>query len=82
MTMTGEYRSGLIATTFMATPGRTLVVCAKAVVAALFSAVVAALMVIGSVLVARLVAAPGVGDGLTPADTVGFAAAVALYAAL
>ncbi|PRC50560.1 ABC transporter permease, partial [Mycobacterium sp. ITM-2017-0098] len=42
----------------------------------------AALMVIGSVLVARLVAAPGVGDGLTPADTVGFAAAVALYAAL
>ncbi|PRC47521.1 ABC transporter permease, partial [Mycobacterium sp. ITM-2017-0098] len=40
MTMTGEYRSGLIATTFMATPGRTLVVCAKAVVAALFSAVV------------------------------------------
>jgi ABC-2 type transport system permease protein len=82
MTMTGEYRSGLIATTFMAAPGRTLVVCAKALVAAVFSAAVAALMVVGAVVVAWLVAAPGVGDGLTPAATAGFAAAIALYAAL
>lgn len=82
MTMTGEYRSRLIATTFMATPARTLVLCAKALVAAVFSAAVAALMVLGSVVVARLVAAPGVGVALTPAATVGFAAATALYAAL
>jgi hypothetical protein len=82
MTMTGEYRSGLIATTFMATPDRTLVVCAKAVVAAVFSAVSAALMVVGSVLVAWLVAAPGLGDNLTPSATVRFAASIALYAAL
>ena len=36
MTVTGEYRSGMIRTTFMATPNRTLVLVAKAVVAALF----------------------------------------------
>jgi hypothetical protein len=39
-------------------------------------------MVVGSVLVARFVAAPGAAAGLSPADTVGFAAAIALYAAL
>lgn len=82
MTVTAEYRSGLIATTFMATPDRTLVICSKAVVAAAFAAITAALMVAGSVLVAWLVAAPGVGDGLTPTGTARFAAAVALYAAL
>lgn len=82
MTLTGEYRNGLIATTFMATPGRTLVICAKAVVAAVYSAAAAALMVVGSVLVARLVAAPGVGDNLTVAATLGFAAAIAPYAGL
>lgn len=82
MTLTGEYRSGLIATTFMATPARTLVVCAKVLVAGAFSAVSGALMVVGSVLVARFVAAPGVAAGLTAADTLVFAAAIALYAAL
>jgi hypothetical protein len=81
MTVTGEYRSGLIATTFMATPHRTLVFCAKALVAAVFSALSAAVMVVGSVLVARLVADPGVGDALTPAAMAGFVAAIALYAA-
>jgi len=39
MTVTGEYRSGMIRTTFMATPDRTLVLVAKATIAALFSAV-------------------------------------------
>lgn len=82
MTVTGEYRSGLIATTFMAAPDRTVVVCAKAIVAALFSAVSAVLMVVGSVLVARLVAAPGAGEGLTVAHTIGFATKIGLYAAL
>ena len=41
MTVTGEYRSGMIHTTFMATPDRTLVLVAKAIVAAFFSAVYA-----------------------------------------
>ena len=40
MTVTGEYRSGMIRTTFMATPNRSLVLVAKAVVAAVFSGVV------------------------------------------
>ena len=57
MTVTSEYRSGLIATTFMATPHRTSVICAKALVTALFSAFSAVVMVFGSVMVARLVAA-------------------------
>lgn len=82
MTLTGEYRSGLIATTYLATPDRTLVVCAKAVVAAVFSALCAVVMVVGSVLVARSVAATGAGEGLTPTATTGFAGAMALYAAL
>ncbi|KWX63201.1 ABC transporter permease [Mycobacterium sp. NAZ190054] len=82
MTVTGEYRTGLIAVTWLATPDRTLVMCAKAVVAAVFSAVSAAVMVLGSVSVARLVAAPGVADALTVPATVRFAAAVALYAVL
>ncbi len=82
MTLTGEYRSGLIATTFMATPHRTSVICAKALVAAVFSVICAVVMVFGSVMVARLVAEPGVADGLTVAATVRFSAALALYAAL
>ncbi|MDG4663361.1 ABC transporter permease [Mycobacterium sp. 236(2023)] len=82
MTLTGEYRSGLIATTFMATPRRTSVLFAKALVAAVFSVLFAVVMVFGSVMVARLVAEPGVGAGLTVVATVRFAAALSLYAAL
>ncbi|MDZ4269409.1 MAG: ABC transporter permease [Mycobacterium sp.] len=73
MTVTGEYRTGMIRTTFMATPNRTLVLVAKAVVAAAFSSVAAAIMVLGSLLVARV--------DLNPA-AVGTTAAIALYAAL
>ena len=62
MTVTGEYRSGLVRTTFLATPNRTLVLAAKAVVAALFSGVCAAGMVLGAIVVARLVAKPLVGS--------------------
>ncbi|MBB2989328.1 hypothetical protein FHR72_000791 [Mycolicibacterium iranicum] len=82
MTVTGEYRTGLIGTTFMAMPNRILVIGAKAVVAALFSAAAAVVMVFLSVMVVRLVAVPGVGDGLTVAATVRFAGATALYAVL
>jgi len=58
MTVTGEYRSGMIRTTFMATPNRSMVLVAKAVVASVFSGVCAALMVIGAVLAARVAAPP------------------------
>lgn len=70
LTVTGEYRTRMIATTFLATPARSVVLGAKAVVAAVFCAVAAAVMVIGSLLVAREPLA---------ARTV---AAIALYAAL
>ncbi len=84
ITVTNEYRSGMIRTTFLATPNRTLVLVAKAVVAAVFCGVCAAVMVIGSVVVARLVAKPLVGSQLsvtTPA-TWRVVGAIALYAAL
>ncbi|MGZ8801157.1 MAG: ABC transporter permease [Mycobacterium sp.] len=54
MTVTGEYRTGMVRTTFMASPNRTLVLVAKAVVAAAFSGISAAIMVLGSILVARV----------------------------
>ncbi|HZN84678.1 MAG TPA: ABC transporter permease, partial [Mycobacterium sp.] len=68
MTVTGEYRSGMIRTTFMATPNRTLVLVAKAIVAALFSAVYAAAMTVAAVVVARLMAPPLVGSNLSLVD--------------
>jgi len=61
ITVTGEYRSGTIRTTFMATPNRSLVLIAKAVVTAALSGVLTALMVIGEVLVSRVAAPPLVG---------------------
>ena len=53
LTVTNEYRSGMIRTTFMAVPNRTLVVAAKAVVAAAFSSFFAAVMAVASIVVAR-----------------------------
>ncbi|WP_264077031.1 ABC transporter permease [Mycolicibacterium houstonense] len=84
MTMTGEYRSGLIRTTLLATPNRTQVLTAKAVVCAAFSSVCAVLMVLASVLVARMVADPVVGTQLSMANTATWrvAGGFALYAAL
>jgi ABC-2 type transport system permease protein len=84
MTVTGEYRSGMIRTTFMATPNRTLVLIAKAVVASVFSAIYAAAMVIGSILVAKLSAKPFVGAKLTLSepDSWRVVGAVTLYAVL
>lgn len=84
MTMTAEYRSGMIRTTFMAAPNRTRVLAAKAAVVAVFSAFYAALMVVCSALVARLFAAPSAGAGLSPVlpGMWRVAGAVALYTAL
>ena len=53
LTVTNEYRSGLIRTTFMAVPNRTLVLAAKAIVAAAFSSFYAAVMVVASIVVAH-----------------------------
>jgi ABC-2 type transport system permease protein len=86
MTVTGEYRSGTIRTTFMATPNRSLVLGTKAIVAAVFSGVYTALMVIGAVLAARMAAPPLVGVeshlSLAAAETWRVVGAVALYGVL
>lgn len=84
MSVTGEYRSGMIRTTFMATPTRTLVLVAKAIVAAMFSAVYAAVMTIVAVMVGRLMSPPLVGSHLSfvDPDTWRLIGAITLYAAL
>jgi ABC-2 type transport system permease protein len=84
MTMTGEYRSGMIRTTFAAIPNRTLVVVAKAVVAAVFSAVFTAALSIGAMLVAGMASSPLLGArlSLTEAGVWQVTGALALYAAL
>lgn len=83
-TVTGEYRTGLIRTTFQATPGRTSVLIAKAIVAAAFSSVCAVAMVLASVLVARLLAEPVAGAQLSLVNSATWSVAggFALYAAL
>jgi ABC-2 type transport system permease protein len=86
MTVTGEYRSGMIRTTFMATPDRTLVLVAKAVVAGIFSGPYTALMVIGSLLAAGMAAPPLVGIeshlSLAAAETWRTVGAIALVGVL
>ncbi|SEH50439.1 ABC-2 family transporter protein [Mycolicibacterium rutilum] len=84
MTVTAEYRSGMIRTTFIAAPNRSLVLMCKALVVALFSAVYAAVLVICSVLVARAVAAVPAGAELSASSPAVWrvAGAVGLYAAL
>jgi hypothetical protein len=84
MTVTGEYRSGTIRTTFTATPNRTMVVVAKAVIALLFSAAYAAVMTVVAVVVAHLMTPPLVGSHLSFIDpeTWRLIGAIALYAAL
>ena len=86
MTVTGEYRSGMIRTTFMATPNRTMILVAKAIVAGVFSGVYTALMVIGAVVIARMAAPPLVGVeshlSLAAPDTWRVVGAIALYGVL
>jgi hypothetical protein len=86
MTVTGEYRSGMIRTTFMAMPNRSLVLVAKAVVAMIFSGVYTALMVIGAVVAARIAAPPLTGgesySSLAAVETWRAVGAIALYGVL
>lgn len=84
MTVTSEYRSGLIRTTFMATPNRTLVLVTKAVVTSVVSGLYTAVMVILSIMLARLVAKPLAGSNLSLAEpaTWRMVGAIALYAML
>jgi ABC-2 type transport system permease protein len=84
MTMTAEYRSGMIRTTFIAAPNRTTVMIAKSVVVCVVSAIYAAILVVCSVIVARAVAAPSRSGEIRLASTEvpHLAAAIGLYAAL
>lgn len=84
MTVTGEYRSGMIRTTFMATPSRTLVLAAKAIVAGAFSAVYASAMTVLAVIVAHVMAPPLTASRLSfvDSDTWRLVGAVTVYAAL
>lgn len=84
MTVTGEYRTGTIRTTFLATPNRTLVLCAKAAVAAVVAAVLAGVMVVLSIAAARVAGGQRVGARLSLADAGAWrpVGAIALYAAL
>jgi ABC-2 type transport system permease protein len=84
MTVTGEYRSGMIRTTLMATPNRSLVLVAKAIVAAVVCGVYAAVMTIAAAVVGRLMAPPLAGSRLSFADpdTWRLVGATALFAVL
>ncbi len=53
LTVTGEYRTSMIRTTFMATPRRSRVLLAKAVVAMSLSGLLAAVMALGSMVLVR-----------------------------
>jgi ABC-2 type transport system permease protein len=84
MTVTGEYRNGMIRTTFQATPNRSVVLAAKAGVSAVFAGGLAAVMVVASIAVARALAVPYIGRRLSLAEAATWrpVGAIALYAAL
>jgi ABC-2 type transport system permease protein len=84
LTVTGEYRSGMIRTTFMATPRRSRVLVAKAVVTMAFSGLLAALMSLGSMVLVRVMVSERQGAelALTGSGPWRTAAAITLYAVL
>ncbi len=84
MTVTAEYRTGMIRTTFIAAPERTKVLIAKGIVTSVFSAAFAAVLAVCSVLVARLFAVPPAGAELSLSSPAVWhlAGAVALYGVL
>lgn len=83
-TITSEYRTQTICTTFLASPNRTAVLCAKAGLTAVLAGVFAAAMVVASILVAQLLVAPQVGVRLSLAHAATWrpVGAIGLYAAL
>jgi len=84
MVVTTEYRTGMIRSTYAATPNRTLVLVAKAVVAALCSGLYAGVLVLGAVVVAGATADPLVSSrlSLTAPDVWRVVGVIALYAVL
>lgn len=82
MTVTGEYRTGMIRSTFAATPNRGLVLAAKAVVAAVCAGVYTTVLVLASVVVARLLsdAVPSTELSVTAPGVWRVAGALAAYA--
>ncbi|OKH84829.1 ABC transporter permease [Mycobacterium sp. ST-F2] len=60
--VTTECRTGMIRTTFLATPHRGVVLAAKAVVAAAFSGIVTAVMMVGAIGLARLLSSERAGE--------------------
>jgi ABC-2 type transport system permease protein len=82
MTVTAEYRSGTIRTTFIATPNRTTVLLMKILLMSFSSAVYACAMAVAAVAVAQAFATGAIVMSPTVPDTWRVALAVALYAAL
>lgn len=68
LTVTGEYRTGMIRTTFMAVPNRSWLLIAKALVAATFGGICAAVMVIASIALVRVTGTRSQGSGLSFAE--------------
>lgn len=83
-TMTGEYRTGMIRTTFSATPNRPMVLIVKAAVVAVVSGVFISVLSVAAALVARLLADPLLGDQLSLSESGVWrvSAALGLFAAL
>lgn len=84
MSVTGEYRSGMIRTTFLATPNRAWALAAKAIVMAALSSVVTALMVAGSIAFAASLVTAEQGEELSFSNTEVWRSigAMSLYAVL
>lgn len=84
MTITAEFRTQMIRTTFLAVPNRSLVLVAKALVSAAAAAVATVVMVLVTVLVAGMLAPPLTTEALSPAGARpwGTAGAFAVYAAV
>ena len=84
LTVTGEYRTGMIRTTFMATARRSRVLMAKAVVTMAFSGALAAAMSLGSLVLVRAMIDERQGAQLALTDFAPWrtVAAVTLYAVL
>ncbi|KUI32367.1 ABC transporter permease [Mycobacterium sp. IS-1496] len=84
LTVTGEYRTGMIRTTFLAMPRRTYVLWTKALVTAWFSGLTAALTVVAAVVSVRVVGTDRQAAELSLTESAVWrtAGAVGLFAAL